>query len=74
VRTALLEKSIPTGPEARPLQTFLFDATALSDSAYADNVDALPQPFMRFPDVAERAKRRIFDKSAEDHVDQSEPR
>jgi hypothetical protein len=60
VRTALLEKPIPTDPDARPLRAFLLGAAALSDSAYADYVDALPQPFKRFPEAVERSKRRIL--------------
>ena len=59
VRTALLKKPIPTVPEALPLRMFLFHAAALSDAAYADYANALPQSFTRFPEAAE-PKRRIL--------------
>ncbi len=60
VRTALLKKPVPTDPDARPLREFLLGATALSDAAYADYVDALPHPFKRFPEAAEHSKRKIL--------------
>jgi hypothetical protein len=59
-RTALLKMPIPADPDARPLRVFLLGAAALSDSAYADYVGALPQPFTRFPEAAEHSKRRIL--------------
>jgi hypothetical protein len=60
VRAALLERPIPADPDTRPLQAFLLNAAALSDSAYSDYVGALPQPFTRFPENLEHSKRKIL--------------
>jgi len=60
VRAALLEEPIPADSASRPLRQFLLNAAALSDPAYADYVEALPQPFKQFPESVETSKRRIL--------------
>lgn len=60
VRAALFEKPIPADSASRPLREFLPNAAALSDPAYADYVEALPQPFKQFPESVEISKRRIL--------------
>lgn len=60
IRSALLERPIPAGPDSRPLQEFLLNAAALSDPAYSDYIGALPQPFERFPEGLQQSKLRIL--------------
>lgn len=60
VRTVLLGESVPTEPEARPLRTFLLNATTLSDLAYSDYIEVLPYPFERFPASFEPSKTRTL--------------
>lgn len=52
--------SDPAHSASRPLRQFLLNAAALSDPAYADYVEALPQPFKQFPESVETSKRRIL--------------
>jgi hypothetical protein len=60
VRTTLMERPIPTDPSSQPLWNFLLNAAGLSNSAYADYIDALPISFTRFPETTERSKRKVL--------------
>lgn len=60
VRSAILEYPIPSGSHSLHLRQFLVGANSLSDAAYREYANALPNPFKMPPEGLEPAKLRIL--------------
>lgn len=60
VRAALLAQPIPDDSDFFPLRQFLINAGSLSDAAYREYVQALPNQFKQAPEDLESAKIKIL--------------